>query len=97
MVNMSRLSNKVAIVTGASKGIGCGIATALGAAGARVAVARQPASVWRWPTLTESQLSFRKTEMLMRRALAMPGVRSGNTGPRRQRKIGKQSEKTFLR
>src|SRR5205807_35477 len=38
MVNMSRLSNKVAIVTGASKGIGGGIATALGAAGARVAV-----------------------------------------------------------
>src|SRR5256885_768012 len=38
MVNMSRLFNKVAIVTGASKGIGGGIATALGAAGARVAV-----------------------------------------------------------
>jgi 3-oxoacyl-[acyl-carrier protein] reductase len=37
-VNMSRLSNKVAIVTGASKGIGGGIATALGTAGARVAV-----------------------------------------------------------
>ncbi|HEY6434703.1 MAG TPA: glucose 1-dehydrogenase [Acetobacteraceae bacterium] len=35
---MSRLSNKVAIVTGASKGIGSGIATALSAAGARVAV-----------------------------------------------------------
>ena len=38
MVNMKRLSNKVAIVTGASKGIGAGIATALGAAGARVVV-----------------------------------------------------------
>src|SRR5207248_9843045 len=38
MVNMSRLSQRVAIVTGASKGIGAGIATALGAAGARVAV-----------------------------------------------------------
>src|SRR6202140_4767980 len=35
---MSRLSEKVAIVTGASKGIGGGIATALGAEGARVAV-----------------------------------------------------------
>src|SRR5438128_2932012 len=35
---MSRLSNRVAIVTGASKGIGAGVATALGAAGARVAV-----------------------------------------------------------
>src|SRR5207245_9831813 len=35
---MSRLSNKVAIVTGASKGIGGGSATALGVAGARVAV-----------------------------------------------------------
>jgi 3-oxoacyl-[acyl-carrier protein] reductase len=35
---MSRLPNKVAIVTGASKGIGAGVATALGAAGARVAV-----------------------------------------------------------
>jgi len=35
---MSRLSNKVAVVTGASKGIGAGIATALGAAGARVVV-----------------------------------------------------------
>src|SRR3979411_2616851 len=38
VVNMSRLSNKVAIVTGASKGIGGGIATALGGEGARVAV-----------------------------------------------------------
>src|SRR5260370_3425906 len=38
IVKMSRLSNKVAIVTGASKGIGGGIATAVGAAGARVAV-----------------------------------------------------------
>src|SRR5437016_14288685 len=38
MVHMSRLSNKVAIVTGASKGIGGGIATALGTEGARVAV-----------------------------------------------------------
>src|SRR5712672_624041 len=38
MVNMSRLFNKVAIVTGASKGIGGGIAKALGSAGARVAV-----------------------------------------------------------
>jgi 3-oxoacyl-[acyl-carrier protein] reductase len=38
MANMSRLSNKVAIVTGASKGIGSGIAIALGAAGVRVAV-----------------------------------------------------------
>jgi len=36
--NISRLSKKVAIVTGASKGIGAAIATALGAAGARVAV-----------------------------------------------------------
>ena len=35
---MSTLSKKVAIVTGASKGLGAGIATALGAAGARVAV-----------------------------------------------------------
>jgi NAD(P)-dependent dehydrogenase (short-subunit alcohol dehydrogenase family) len=34
---MSRLPEKVAIVTGASKGIGAGIAPALGAAGARVA------------------------------------------------------------
>jgi len=35
---MSGLPNKVAVVTGASKGIGAGIATALAAAGARVAV-----------------------------------------------------------
>ena len=35
---MTKLSGKVAIVTGASKGIGAGIATALAAAGARVAV-----------------------------------------------------------
>src|SRR5258705_5370502 len=35
---MSKLTGKVAVVTGASKGIGSGIATALGAAGARVAV-----------------------------------------------------------
>ncbi|HET9309199.1 MAG TPA: glucose 1-dehydrogenase [Candidatus Sulfotelmatobacter sp.] len=35
---MSKLSNKVAIVTGASKGIGAGIAAALGAEGARVVV-----------------------------------------------------------
>ena len=37
-MNTNRLSDKVAIVTGASKGIGAGIATALAAAGARVAV-----------------------------------------------------------
>jgi 3-oxoacyl-[acyl-carrier protein] reductase len=35
---MSTLTGKVAIVTGASKGIGAGIATAMAAAGARVAV-----------------------------------------------------------
>jgi len=35
---MSRLSERVAIVTGASKGIGAGIATALAAEDARVAV-----------------------------------------------------------
>ena len=35
---MSRLSEKVTIVTGASKGIGAGIAVALRAEGARVAV-----------------------------------------------------------
>jgi len=38
MVNIGRLSNKVARVTDASKGIGGGIATAFGVAGARVAV-----------------------------------------------------------
>lgn len=37
-MKMCSLSDKVAIVTGASKGIGRGIATAFGAAGARVAV-----------------------------------------------------------
>src|SRR5437899_11505152 len=35
---MGRLAGKVAVVTGASKGIGSGIAKALAAAGARVAV-----------------------------------------------------------
>jgi 3-oxoacyl-[acyl-carrier protein] reductase len=35
---MARLAGKVAVVTGASKGIGSGIAKALAAAGARVAV-----------------------------------------------------------
>ena len=38
MVNMSGLSDKAAIVTGASKGIGSEIAKAMAAAGARVAV-----------------------------------------------------------
>ena len=35
---MSQLSNKVAVVTGASKGIGAGIAKGLAAAGASVVV-----------------------------------------------------------
>jgi 3-oxoacyl-[acyl-carrier protein] reductase len=35
---MDRLAGKVAVVTGASKGIGSGIATALAAEGARVVV-----------------------------------------------------------
>ena len=38
VVNVSRLSDKVALVTGASKGIGAGIATALAAADARLVV-----------------------------------------------------------
>jgi NAD(P)-dependent dehydrogenase (short-subunit alcohol dehydrogenase family) len=38
VVNVSRLSEKVALVTSASKGIGAGIATALAAAGARLVV-----------------------------------------------------------
>ena len=57
---MKRLDNKVAIVTGASKGIGAGIAKALGAEGATVivnyardqagaerVVARKRVPVWR--------------------------------------------------
>ena len=35
---MSALAGKVALVTGASRGIGAAVAVALGAAGARVAV-----------------------------------------------------------
>ena len=34
----NELNSKVALITGASKGIGAGIATAFGAAGAKVAV-----------------------------------------------------------
>ena len=49
---MKRLDNKVAIVTGASKGIGAGIAKAFGAEGAAVIVnyARDQAGAWRGPT-----------------------------------------------
>ena len=38
MADMSSLADKVAVVTGASKGMGSGIAKAFAAAGARVAV-----------------------------------------------------------
>ena len=37
-LNMSKLTGKIAVVTGASKGIGAGIAKSLGAAGASVVV-----------------------------------------------------------
>jgi NAD(P)-dependent dehydrogenase (short-subunit alcohol dehydrogenase family) len=47
MDNMGSLSNKVAVVTGASKGIGGATATAFGAAGARVADVSKAADVAR--------------------------------------------------
>jgi 3-oxoacyl-[acyl-carrier protein] reductase len=56
---MKRLDNKVAIVTGASKGIGAGIAKAFGAEGAAVIVnyARDQAGAERRNRLASSAIS----------------------------------------
>src|SRR6476660_7476565 len=47
------------------------------------------ASAWQWLTRNESEQSFHRTEMRMKKALAMPGVRSGNIRLSPQQKTAK--------
>ena len=58
-------------------------------------MARQPASVWRWLTRSESQRSFRRMETRMKKALAMPGVRSGKYWAHPRQRIATYSAKVF--
>ena len=72
MMNMNRLFNKVAIVTGASKGIGGGIATAFGAEGALVAV---------------NYSSDLQGAERVAQTIQIPGARRSPSGPTRPRPL----------
>ena len=59
-------------------------------------MAHPPDSVWRWLTRIESRRSFHRTGMPMKKGLAMPGGRSGNTGPSQHRRIERYIRKNIL-
>src|SRR6266566_1851126 len=58
-------------------------------------MAPQPASVWRWLTLTGLRRLFRRTGTHTKKVLVTLGVRSESTGLRPRQKIGTSSAKPF--
>jgi len=61
MIAVNQLANKIALITGASSGIGAGIAEAFGAAGAAVVVSPDGSDPMRfaYQSIAQSSLTYR--------------------------------------
>ena len=83
---MSKLKGKVALITGASKGIGAAFARAFGAAGAAVTVnyasSKQGAEQWSQRSLLEGdvRLRFKVTFLKLRTQSVWSRLQSRNSG-----------------